>query len=67
MDRTHRPLSRPEHNTVLHWLSLYSRLRHWQRNRRTRQQLALLNDQQLADAGISAVQREEELAKPFWR
>ena len=67
MDRIHRPLSQPEHSTAPHWLSLYSRLRHWQRNRRTRQQLALLNDQQLADAGISSAQREQELAKPFWR
>lgn len=67
MDRTHDPLSRPAHSTDLNWLSIYSVLRHWQRNRRTRRQLALLNDQQLADAGISAAQREVELAKPFWR
>ncbi|QNH08254.1 DUF1127 domain-containing protein [Pseudomonas sp. B11D7D] len=48
-------------------LGLYSTLRHWQRNRRTRRQLALLTEQQLADAGISTTEREQELAKPFWR
>ncbi|TRO32100.1 DUF1127 domain-containing protein [Pseudomonas sp. ALS1131] len=67
MDRTHRPLSPPVRTNVLNWLGLYSTLRQWQRNRRTRQQLAQLNDQQLADAGITAAQRLQELAKPFWR
>ncbi|MBZ9663920.1 DUF1127 domain-containing protein [Pseudomonas sp. LMG 31766] len=67
MDRTHEPLSQPAHGTFLHWLGLFSTLRHWQRNRRTRRQLALLNQQQLADAGISTAEREQELAKPFWR
>ena len=67
MDRTHLPVPRPEHSADLNWLSLYSLMRQWQRNRRTRQQLAQLNDQQLADAGISAAQRDRELAKPFWR
>ncbi|AEB60811.1 Uncharacterized conserved small protein [Ectopseudomonas mendocina] len=67
MDRTHRPLSLPVRTNVLNWLGLYSTLRQWQRNRRTRQQLAQLNDQQLADAGITAAQRLQELAKPFWR
>lgn len=56
MDRTHRPLSLPVRTNVLNWLGLYSTLRQWQRNRRTRQQLAQLNDQQLADAGITAAQ-----------
>ena len=67
MDRTHEPLSQLAHGKSLQWLSLYSTLRHWQRNRRTRRQLALLNEQQLADAGISTAERERELAKPFWR
>ncbi|MDF2075576.1 DUF1127 domain-containing protein [Pseudomonas mendocina] len=67
MDRTHRPLSLPVRTNVLNWLGLYSTLRQWQRNRRTRQQLAQLNDQQLADTGITAAQRLQELAKPFWR
>ncbi|WP_391527716.1 DUF1127 domain-containing protein [Ectopseudomonas mendocina] len=61
------PLSLPVRTNVLNWLGLYSTLRQWQRNRRTRQQLAQLNDQQLADAGITAAQRLQELAKPFWR
>lgn len=67
MDRTHEPLTQSARSTSLHWLGLYSMLRHWQRNHRTRQQLALLNEQQLADAGISTTQRAQELAKPFWR
>ena len=67
MDRTHEPLSHPAHGKSLHWLGLYSTLRHWHRNRRTRRQLALLTEQQLADAGISTTEREQELAKPFWR
>lgn len=67
MDRTHEPLLHPAYNKPLRWLSLYSTLRQWQRNRRTRRQLALLTEQQLADAGISTAEREQELAKPFWR
>ncbi|MGG2398950.1 DUF1127 domain-containing protein [Pseudomonas sp. SH1-B] len=67
MDRTHAPLSQHEHPRTLNYLRLYALLRHWQRNLRTRRQLAQLNAQQLADAGISTAQREQELAKPFWR
>lgn len=67
MERTQQHLSQAEHGSDLRWLNLYARLRQWQRNRRTRQQLALLDDRQLADAGISSAQREQELAKPFWR
>ena len=67
MDRTHQHLSPPVSAKAPSWLGLYAALRQWQRNRRTRQQLAQLNDQQLADTGISAAQREQELAKPFWR
>lgn len=67
MDRTHEPLPQLAHGKSLHWLGLYSTLRHWQRNRHTRRQLALLNEQQLTDAGISQAEREQELAKPFWR
>ena len=67
MDRTHEPLPQLAHGKTLHWLGLYSTLRYWQRNRRTRRQRALLNEQQLADAGISTAERERELAKPFWR
>lgn len=55
------PISRP------YWLSLYARLRQWQRNARTRRQLARLDSRQLADAGISEAQRQCELDKPFWR
>lgn len=51
----------------LTWLRLYALLRQWQRNYRTRRQLARLDARQLADAGISLAQREQELDKPFWR
>ncbi|MFN3769807.1 DUF1127 domain-containing protein [Ectopseudomonas guguanensis] len=67
MERTQQHLAQAEHGSDPRWLNLYARLRQWQRNRRTRQQLALLDDRQLADAGISSAQREQELAKPFWR
>jgi uncharacterized protein YjiS (DUF1127 family) len=40
---------------------------HWRRNLRTRRQLARLDTRQLADAGISEAQRQQELATPFWR
>lgn len=49
------------------WLKFYARLQHWQRNLRTRRQLAQLSEQALADVGISRAQRIEELDKPFWR
>lgn len=39
----------------------------WQRNVRTRRQLAALDDRQLADVGISHSERQDELDKPFWR
>lgn len=43
------------------------RLRLWQRRVSTRQQLAALDERQLADVGISQSERLEELSKPFWR
>jgi uncharacterized protein YjiS (DUF1127 family) len=54
---------RPAHSL---WLRLYATLLHWQRNLRTRRQLARLDARQLADAGISEAQRQTELGKPFW-
>ena len=54
---------RPAHSL---WLRLYATLLHWQRNLRTRRQLARLDARQLADAGISEAQRQIELSKPFW-
>jgi uncharacterized protein YjiS (DUF1127 family) len=56
--------ARPAHSF---WLKLYSTLLYWQRNLRTRRQLARLDARQLADAGISEAQRQAELATPFWR
>jgi uncharacterized protein YjiS (DUF1127 family) len=55
--------ARPAHSF---WLKLYATLLHWQRNLRTRRQLARLDARQLADAGISEAQRQAELSKPFW-
>ncbi|MFP5422116.1 MAG: DUF1127 domain-containing protein [Gammaproteobacteria bacterium] len=49
------------------WLRIYAALCGWQRNLRTRSQLARLDSRQLADAGITEAQRQVELAKPFWR
>ncbi|MCP9340254.1 DUF1127 domain-containing protein [Stutzerimonas xanthomarina] len=48
-------------------LYLMRQLRLWQRRLRTRQQLAALDERQLADVGISQSERVEELSKPFWR
>lgn len=44
-----------------------SRLRHWNMNRRTRQQLAQLNSYQLKDIGISISEAQEEASKAFWK
>ncbi|HEY1029327.1 MAG TPA: DUF1127 domain-containing protein [Pseudomonas sp.] len=67
MERTREQRSELTPPIPFDWLSLYSRVRLWHRNRRTRQQLARLDARQLADAGISSAQRSEELDKPFWR
>lgn len=39
----------------------------WKQRARTRRQLALLDDRQLSDIGISTAERTEEVSKPFWR
>lgn len=49
------------------WQRVLRLLKRWQRNHRTRQQLAQLDDRQLADVGISHSDRAVELDKPFWR
>jgi len=66
MDRT---LPRPYFVTRVrhHWQQVLQALRRWHRNSRTRQQLAQLDDRQLADVGISHGMRAAELEKPFWR
>lgn len=48
-------------------IRLFARVAEWQRNMRTRYQLAQLNAQQLADIGLSECDRSQELDKPFWR
>lgn len=66
-----RTLKRQPSNTahVNHpfWLRAYATLCGWQRNLRTRRQLAHLDSRQLMDAGITEAQRLAELDKPFWR
>lgn len=42
-------------------------LKRWHQYARTRQQLAELDERQLADLGISPADRAAELDKPFWR
>ncbi|RRW15470.1 DUF1127 domain-containing protein [Stutzerimonas stutzeri] len=64
-----RSLTRP-YQATLHsrsWQQLLRLLQRWQRNYRTRQQLAQLDDRQLADVGISHSERAAELDKQFWR
>lgn len=48
-------------------LRVWQQLRLWQQRMRTRQQLAALDERQLADVGISHSERLGELNKPFWR
>lgn len=67
-----RSLTRPYQATLQsrNWqllLRLLRLLQRWQRNYRTRQQLAQLDDRQLADVGINHSERAAELDKPFWR
>lgn len=51
-----------------HWyLRLFATLAQWQRNARTRHQLAQLDARALADVGISPSERYQELERPFWR
>ncbi|MCQ4297100.1 DUF1127 domain-containing protein [Pseudomonas stutzeri] len=49
------------------WQQILQTLLRWHRNSRTRQQLAQLDERQLADVGISHSMRATELEKPFWR
>lgn len=49
------------------YLRLFAVVTQWQRNARTRHQLAKLDARALADVGISPSERYQELEKPFWR
>ncbi|MBB4822302.1 uncharacterized protein YjiS (DUF1127 family) [Pseudomonas alcaligenes] len=60
------PADSPQQRTPLA-IRLFARIAEWQRNLRTRHQLAQLNAQQLADIGLSECDRSQELDKPFWR
>ncbi|OEC37823.1 hypothetical protein A7D27_24370 [Pseudomonas sp. 1D4] len=62
-----RPAPLPPTPSAPLFLRLYARVVEWQRNARTRSQLAQLNAQQLADIGLSESDRRVELDKPFWR
>lgn len=68
MERTLTQAEHPAHPAhPSPWLRGVARLLQWQQNCRTRRQLASLDARLLADAGISEAQRQEELAKAFWR
>ncbi|MFZ6048013.1 DUF1127 domain-containing protein [Pseudomonas sp. CR3202] len=72
MDRTFTasasPARRQAGRPATHWyLRLFATLAQWQRNVRTRHQLAQLDARALADVGISPSERYEELDRPFWR
>lgn len=47
--------------------SFLSTLLLWKRRIVSRHQLARLDERLLADAGISLMQRSQEVRKPFWR
>ena len=69
MDRT---LTAPAqlHSSLPHtswYLRLFAMVAQWQRNARTRRQLAQLDSRAMADVGISPSDRYQELEKPFWR
>ena len=49
------------------YLRLFAAVAQWQRNARTRRQLAQLDSRALADVGIHPSERYQELEKPFWR
>lgn len=69
MDSSTRPtdstLDATARTTTWHsWVAAFGRLRE---RTRTRKLLAQMNEQQLADSGISFCDRAAELHKPFWR
>ncbi|AOE82648.1 DUF1127 domain-containing protein [Pseudomonas sp. TCU-HL1] len=69
MDRT-LTASAQHHASQPHthgYLRLFAAIAQWQRNARTRHQLAKLDARALADVGISPSERYQELDKPFWR
>lgn len=57
------PVSTHDHQSP----SLLSTLLLWKRRIVSRHQLARLDERLLADAGISLMQRSQEVRKPFWR
>ncbi|MDH1265703.1 DUF1127 domain-containing protein [Pseudomonas sp. GD03944] len=65
LSRSAHALQSPPHRAPQS--GLLALLRRWQLNRRTRQQLALLDERLLADAGISPNERNAELDKAFWQ
>ena len=60
----HIDAARPRPNRGQQLLAL---LHIWQQRSRSRRQLAQLDARLLADTGISEVERQVELSKPFWR
>ncbi|MCJ8170489.1 DUF1127 domain-containing protein [Atopomonas sediminilitoris] len=48
-------------------LSLIGTVLLWQRRLNTRAQLSRLTESQLCDIGLTPMQRQQEVIKPFWR
>ncbi|PJI48014.1 MAG: hypothetical protein CTR55_14690 [Pseudomonas sp.] len=65
MERTLAQL--PQYSLSRTGQRLWTLLRQWHQNARTRRQLAELTSRQLADLGISPSERVREISKPFWR
>ena len=67
MLRTHM-LSIGEHRTgrqiLLQWLEAVAHL--WLRRRRSRRALAVLNDYELRDIGLTPEDASKETGRPFW-
>ena len=59
---------RPRRSVVLGAVvGLFDRLAVWQDRRRQRFTLARLDDRMLRDIGLTAVDVQHEISKPFWR
>jgi uncharacterized protein YjiS (DUF1127 family) len=67
MEHTFSSTSMTRQSSQPQWLSrLRASVATWQRNTRTRRQLAALDEHLLSDAGISPSERRNELDKAFW-
>lgn len=51
----------------LPFLQLRTLIAHWRRVARTRRALARLDYHALRDIGLTEIERDKEVARPFWR